>query len=57
MLTKAMMQWFFDAYVPDVTRRKEPTVSPLQASLEADTPPAREAVCVAIEELRAALAQ
>ena len=110
-LTKAMMRWFFDAYVPDVTQRKEPTVSPLQAPLEdlrglppalvitdendvlrdegeayarklmeagipvkavrvlgtihdfmmlnglADTPPARQAVCVAIEELRAALAQ
>jgi acetyl esterase len=33
-LTKAAMQWFFDAYVPNSEDRKKPTVSPLQASLE-----------------------
>jgi acetyl esterase len=28
------MQWFWDAYAPDMARRFEPTASPLQASLE-----------------------
>jgi acetyl esterase len=40
-LTKAAMQWFWDAYVP-VEKRKMPTVSPLQATVEQlrDLPPA-----------------
>jgi acetyl esterase/lipase len=33
-LTKAAMQWFFDAYAPNVADRKKPTVSPLRASRE-----------------------
>jgi acetyl esterase len=33
-LTKAAMQWFWDAYLPDVSARHEPTASPLRASLE-----------------------
>ncbi|MDI7860805.1 alpha/beta hydrolase [Rhizobiaceae bacterium n13] len=33
-LTKAAMKWFWDAYLPDEAKRKEPTASPLQASLE-----------------------
>jgi acetyl esterase len=33
-LTRSMMQWFFDAYAPNLEDRKKPTVSPLQASLE-----------------------
>lgn len=33
-LTKAAMKWFWDAYLPDASRRNEPTASPLQASLE-----------------------
>ena len=33
-LTRKAMEWFWDAYAPDGTRRAEPTVSPLQASLE-----------------------
>jgi acetyl esterase len=33
-LTRKAMQWFWDAYVPDVEARFEPTASPLQASLE-----------------------
>jgi acetyl esterase len=33
-LTRAMMRWFWDAYLPDVERRQEPTASPLNASLE-----------------------
>jgi len=33
-LTKAAMRWFWDAYAPDVASRKNPTASPLQASLD-----------------------
>jgi acetyl esterase len=33
-LTKEAMKWFWDQYLPDVTKRKEPTASPLQASIE-----------------------
>jgi len=33
-LTKAAMEWFWNAYAPDPSMRKNPTVSPLQASLE-----------------------
>jgi acetyl esterase len=33
-LTKAAMKWFFDAYAPNVGEREEPTISPLNASLE-----------------------
>jgi acetyl esterase/lipase len=33
-LTKAAMEWFWNAYAPDVTARKNPTASPLQASLD-----------------------
>ena len=33
-LTRKGMQWFWNAYAPDVERRTEPTASPLQASLE-----------------------
>jgi len=33
-LTKAAMMWFWDAYAPDVAARKNPTASPLQASLD-----------------------
>lgn len=33
-LTRQAMQWFWDAYAPDVARRTEPTASPLLASLE-----------------------
>jgi acetyl esterase len=32
-LTKRAMQWFWDAYLPDVTARKQPTATPLNASL------------------------
>src|SRR5262249_47420865 len=41
-LTKAAMKWFWNAYLPDESRRKDPTVSPLQASLSelAGLPPA-----------------
>lgn len=41
-LTKRNMQWFWDAYAPDVASRSKPTVSPLRASLEqlAGLPPA-----------------
>jgi acetyl esterase len=28
------MKWFWDNYTTDNTNRKEPTVSPLQASIE-----------------------
>ena len=28
------MEWFWDSYAPGVTRRTEPTASPLRASLE-----------------------
>ena len=33
-LTRKAMQWFWDAYLPDLAQRSEPTASPLQASLE-----------------------
>ena len=33
-LTRKAMEWFWDAYAPDVERRTEPTASPLLASLE-----------------------
>jgi acetyl esterase len=33
-LTRKAMQWFWDAYLPDVSRRSEATASPLQATLE-----------------------
>ena len=33
-LTRQAMQWFWDAYAPDVARRAEPTASPLQATVE-----------------------
>ena len=31
-LTRRAMQWFWDAYLPELERRAEPTASPLQAS-------------------------
>jgi acetyl esterase len=33
-LTKAAMQWFWNAYAPDVNERKNPSVSPLQATVK-----------------------
>jgi acetyl esterase len=33
-LTRKAMQWFWDAYLPDVARRKESTASPLEATVE-----------------------
>lgn len=33
-LTRAAMKWFWDAYLPDESRRLEPTASPLEASIE-----------------------
>ncbi|MEV5544224.1 alpha/beta hydrolase [Saccharopolyspora shandongensis] len=33
-LTRAAMQWFWDAYLPDEKQRWEPTVSPLEASID-----------------------
>ena len=33
-LTKKAMQWFWDAYLPDVEARKRPTAAPLNATLE-----------------------
>jgi len=33
-LTKQAMQWFWDAYLPDPAARKQPTATPLNASLE-----------------------
>jgi acetyl esterase len=33
-LTRKAMQWFWDAYAPDVSVRSEPTASPLRTSLE-----------------------
>ncbi|MFR9794780.1 alpha/beta hydrolase [Streptomyces sp. MS06] len=41
-LTAKAMEWFWDAYLPDVSRRAAITVSPLRASLEqlAGLPPA-----------------
>jgi acetyl esterase len=41
-LTRKAMQWFWDAYLPDVSKRSEATVSPLQAPIDQlrDLPPA-----------------
>lgn len=33
-LSRRAMQWFWDAYLPDVSQRSAPTASPLQATLE-----------------------
>jgi acetyl esterase len=33
-LTKAAMKWFWNAYLPDVSARKDPLASPLKASIE-----------------------
>jgi acetyl esterase len=33
-LTRAAMRWFWDAYLPDTSRRAEPPASPLRASVE-----------------------
>jgi len=33
-LTRKAMQWFWDAYLPDVEARKRPTAAPLNATLE-----------------------
>jgi acetyl esterase/lipase len=33
-LTREAMKWFWDNYTSNQTNRKEPTVSPLQASIE-----------------------
>src|ERR1700719_3565395 len=33
-LTKRAMEWFWDAYLPDLTTRKRPTATPLNASLD-----------------------
>src|SRR5262249_24255877 len=33
-LTKRAMQWFWDAYLPDPAVRKQPTATPLNASLD-----------------------
>jgi len=33
-LTRQAMKWFWDAYLPEVKQRKDPTVSPLRASVE-----------------------
>jgi len=33
-LTKCAMQWFWDAYLPDRATRKQPTATPLNASLD-----------------------
>jgi acetyl esterase len=33
-LTKRAMQWFWDAYLPDPAARKQPTATPLNASLD-----------------------
>jgi acetyl esterase len=33
-LTKRAMEWFWDAYLPDRAARKEPTATPLNASLD-----------------------
>ena len=33
-LTKRTMEWFWDAYLPDHTARKQPTATPLNASLD-----------------------
>src|SRR5918995_545379 len=33
-LTRKAMEWFWDAYAPDMARRAEPTASPLRATVE-----------------------
>jgi acetyl esterase len=33
-LTRAAMKWFWDAYLPEENERRQPTVSPLEASLD-----------------------
>lgn len=33
-LTRRAMQWFWDAYLPDIRARQEPTATPLNATLE-----------------------
>jgi acetyl esterase len=33
-LTRRAMMWFWDAYLPDIARRREPTATPLNATLE-----------------------
>ncbi len=33
-LTLGAMKWFWDQYLPDLSARKQPTVSPLQATIE-----------------------
>jgi len=33
-LTRAAMKWFWDAYAPDLSKRTEPTASPLRATVE-----------------------
>jgi acetyl esterase len=33
-LTKRVMEWFWDAYLPDPAARKQPTATPLNASLD-----------------------
>jgi acetyl esterase len=33
-LTRAAMEWFWNAYAPDLATRKQPMVSPLQSSIE-----------------------
>ena len=33
-LTKRAMEWFWDAYLPDPAARKQPTATPLNASLD-----------------------
>jgi acetyl esterase len=33
-LTRPAMQWFWDAYLPELAARKQPTAAPLRASLE-----------------------
>jgi acetyl esterase len=39
-LTRTMMQWFWDQYVPDASRRDDPYAAPLRASSLAGLPPA-----------------
>ncbi|MCC6437353.1 MAG: alpha/beta hydrolase [Acidimicrobiales bacterium] len=40
ILTREAMEWFWDHYVPDGDRRREPDASPLQATSLAGLPPA-----------------
>jgi acetyl esterase len=40
LLTKGSMVWFWDHYLPDAARRKEPDASPLQAADLSGLPPA-----------------